>query len=81
MNGCWRHSALIERRPHPTHSRILQVTLTSEGRRRLEAANPAVRSLRRTIERDWTSDEIATVKNWLVAIAQRLERAAATRAA
>ena len=37
--------SLIERRPHPTHGRILQATLTSEGQRRLEAANPTVRAL------------------------------------
>jgi DNA-binding MarR family transcriptional regulator len=65
---------LIERRPHPTHGRILQVTLTAEGEQRLEAANPAVRDLEAAIERDFTDDEIATVKEWLVASAKRLER-------
>ena len=69
--------SLIERRPHPTHGRILQATLTSEGQRRLEAANPAVRAL----ERGLTADEIAAVKSWLVTSAQRLERAAESRAA
>jgi DNA-binding MarR family transcriptional regulator len=65
---------LIERRPHPTHGRILQVSLTAEGEQRLEAANPAVRGLEAAIERDFTDDEIATVKEWLVASAKRLER-------
>jgi DNA-binding MarR family transcriptional regulator len=73
--------SLIERRPHPTHGRILQATLTSEGQRRLEAANPAVRALEREIERGLTADEIAAVKSWLVTSAQRLERAAEPRAA
>jgi DNA-binding MarR family transcriptional regulator len=84
MNGVLatlEREALIERRPHPTHGRILQATLTSEGERRLEAANPAVRALRRTIERGFSSDEIATVKSWLVETAQRLERTAESRAA
>ena len=84
MNGVLatlEREALIERRPHPTHGRILQVTLTTEGQRRLEAAHPAVRALRRAIERDFTSDEIATVKSWLVATAQRLGRATESRAA
>jgi DNA-binding MarR family transcriptional regulator len=84
MNGVLatlERSSLIERRPHPTHGRILQATLTSEGRRRLKAANPAVQALRREIERDLTPDEIAIVKTWLVAIAQRLERATESRAA
>jgi DNA-binding MarR family transcriptional regulator len=73
--------ALIERRPHPTHGRILQATLTSEGQRRLEAANPSVRSLERGMERGLTSDEIVTVKTWLVEAAERLERPAKKRAA
>ena len=77
MNGVLatlEREALIERRPHPTHGRILQATLTSEGQRRLEAANPSIRALERAIERGSSSDEIATVKTWLVATAQRLER-------
>jgi DNA-binding MarR family transcriptional regulator len=73
--------ALIERRPHPTHGRILQATLTSEGQRRLEAANPSVRALERASEQGLSADEIATVKAWLVATAQRLERATESRAA
>ena len=84
MNGVLatlEREALIERRPHPTHGRILQATLTSEGRRRLEAANPSIRALHRTIERDLTPDQIATIKAWLVAAAQRLERTTESRAA
>jgi DNA-binding MarR family transcriptional regulator len=63
---------MIERHPHPTHGRILQVTLTSEGRRRLEAANPAVRALEAAVEQGFTADEIAIVKTWLVEAAKRL---------
>ena len=84
MNGVLatlEREALIERRPHPTHGRILQATLTSEGQRRLEAANPSIRALERATERDLSSDEIATVKTWLVATAQRLERITESRAA
>jgi DNA-binding MarR family transcriptional regulator len=66
--------ALIERRPHPTHGRILQVTLSSEGQQRLEAASPSVRAIEQEMERDLTSGEIATVKTWLVATAEGLER-------
>jgi hypothetical protein len=40
-----------------------------------------MRGLRRAIERDFTPDEIATVKRWLVTTAQRLERATESRAA
>src|SRR5262245_2865268 len=41
MNGViatLEREGLIERHSHPTHGRILQVTLTDEGQRRLEAA-------------------------------------------
>jgi DNA-binding MarR family transcriptional regulator len=72
---------LIERHPHPTHGRILQATLTSEGQRRLEAAARTRDALEREIERGLSSDEIATVKTWLVETAQRLERASESRAA
>jgi DNA-binding MarR family transcriptional regulator len=77
MNGVLatlEREGLIERRPHPTHGRILRVGLTAEGERRLEAANPAVRELEAAIERDFSDEEIATVKEWLVASAKRLER-------
>jgi DNA-binding MarR family transcriptional regulator len=84
MNGVLatlEREALIDRHPHPTHGRILQATLTSEGQRRLDAANPTVRALERAIERDFTSDEITTIKTWLVAGAQRLEQATESRTA
>ena len=78
MNGVLatlEREALIERHPHPTHGRILQARLTSEGRRRLEAANPSIRALERATERGLSPDEIAAVKTWLVTAAQRLESA------
>jgi len=84
MNGVLatlEREGLVERRPHPTHGRILQATLTGEGQRRLEAANPSIRALERATERDLTPDEIATVKTWLVTAAQRLEQVTEPRAA
>jgi DNA-binding MarR family transcriptional regulator len=75
MNGLiatLEREGLIERHPHPTHGRILQVALTGEGQRRLEAATPVVRGLEKAIEDDFTADEIATVKRWLVSSAERL---------
>ena len=84
MNGVLatlERQSLIERHPHPTHGRILQATLTREGQRRLEAAQPAIQRLERATEQDFSSDEIATVKAWLVATAQRLERPTRSRAA
>jgi hypothetical protein len=46
----------------------------SDVRRRLESANPAVRALEAAIEKDFTADQIGTVKAWLVASALRLEQ-------
>jgi DNA-binding MarR family transcriptional regulator len=84
MNGVLatlEHESLIERQQHPTHGRILQATLTGEGQRRLEAADPTVRGVERVIERDFPPKDIAIVKAWLVATAERLERISQSRAA
>jgi DNA-binding MarR family transcriptional regulator len=80
MNGVLaslERGGLVERHPHPTHGRILRVTLTDEGLRRLEAANPAVRELERAIEKDVAPEHIAVVKEWLVEAARRLDEIAA----
>ena len=77
MNGVLatlEREGLIERHPHPTHGRILQVTLTREGERRLEAATPAVRGLEDAIEEELAPDQVAAVKAWLVASAERLDK-------
>jgi DNA-binding MarR family transcriptional regulator len=70
-------AALVERRAHATHGRILQATLTAEGKRRLQAATPAVAALERAIEKGLDGDELVAVKSWLVSTAQRLEDRAA----
>ena len=81
MLATLERDGLVERHPHPRHGRILQVTLTHEGERRLEAATPAVRGLESAIERDLAPDQIAAVKAWLVASAQRLEEITTSRGA
>jgi DNA-binding MarR family transcriptional regulator len=76
MNGVLatlERNRLVDRRPHPTHGRILQVNLTGEGERRLKAATPSVRALDREIEDGLGPGQIAAVKKWLVASAERLE--------
>jgi DNA-binding MarR family transcriptional regulator len=76
MNGVLatlERDGLVERRPHPTHGRILQVTLTPEGQRRLDATTPAVRRLEKAIEKGLDQDQLAVVKAWLVESAKRLE--------
>ena len=84
MNGVLatlERDGLVERHPHPTHGRILQVTLTRDGERRLAAATPAVQALEKAIEEDIPADQITAVKAWLVASAQRLEGITASREA
>jgi DNA-binding MarR family transcriptional regulator len=76
MNGVLatlERNGLVDRRPHPTHGRVLQVDLTPEGQQRLEAATPSVRALEKTIEEDLGPAQIAAIKAWLVASAERLE--------
>ncbi len=76
MNGVLatlERAGLVERHPHPTHGRILQVDLTNEGKRRLKAARPAVRRLEATIEARFTRQEMGIIKRWLVESALRLE--------
>ena len=79
MNGVLatlEREGLVERRPHATHGRILQTSLTPEGRSRLDAATPAVRAVERSIERDLSVDQVGALKGWLVATAERLRREA-----
>src|SRR3954468_5658096 len=62
MNGVLatlEREGLVERRAHATHGRILQVTLTGEGERRLAAATPAVRQLERSIEEGLSERQLA----------------------
>ena len=74
--GTLEREALVARRAHPAHGRILQVFLTDEGRRRLDRATPRVRSVERAVEAGLTAAEVVTVKEWLVGTARRLDRSA-----
>jgi DNA-binding MarR family transcriptional regulator len=74
--GTLEREALVARHAHPTHGRILQVFLTDEGRRRLDRATPRVRAVERAAEAGLTVAEVATVKEWLVDAARRLDRSA-----
>jgi len=74
MNGViagMQRDGLIERRPHPTHGRILEVVLSGEGRRRLEASTRAVRKLEAAMEKGFGDEQVGAVKEWLVTVAQR----------
>jgi DNA-binding MarR family transcriptional regulator len=84
MNGVLailERDGLVERHSHPTHGRILQVDLTSRGKRRLEQAQPVIRALEAAVEDEFSAREIAAAKRWLVATAERLQRTPAPRPA
>jgi DNA-binding MarR family transcriptional regulator len=80
MNGVvatLERAGIVERHPHPTHGRILQVTLTDEGERRLAAARPAVDRLEGLVEEGYSDEQIAMIREWLVTAAQRMVKDAA----
>jgi DNA-binding MarR family transcriptional regulator len=75
MNGILvtlERDGLVERRPHPTHGRILQVSLTDEGQRRLESARPAVDALEAALDDGLSDEQIGLVREWLVTAAKRM---------
>jgi hypothetical protein len=76
-----KREGLIDRHPHPRHGRILQLALTQEGKRGLDAGTPSVRALKEAIEMDLTPDQKAAIKNWLVTSAQRLKAVTTSRGA
>jgi DNA-binding MarR family transcriptional regulator len=63
---------LVQREPHPTHGRILEVFPTEEGLRRFKAARPAIRRLEGTMCDGFSAAEVETVKRWLVRSADAL---------
>jgi DNA-binding MarR family transcriptional regulator len=75
MNGVvmtLERAGIVERHPHPTHGRILQVTLTDEGERRLAAARPAVDRLEGLVDKGYSDEQLALIHEWLVTAAQRM---------
>jgi DNA-binding MarR family transcriptional regulator len=61
-----QREGLIERRPHPTHGRILEIHPTAEGKRRLDLAYPSVIELEDRITSGTSEDQLAVIKQWLV---------------
>jgi DNA-binding MarR family transcriptional regulator len=57
---------LVDREPHPTHGRILEIYATEEGLRRFKAARPFIRRLETTMCEGFDATQLATVKRWLV---------------
>ena len=67
-----QRDGLIERRPHPTHGRILEIHPTSEGLHRLERAYPSVIELEDRMTTDTSEHQLGVIKQWLVRTAVSL---------
>ena len=63
---------LVERTPHPTHGRILEIYATDEGMQRFQSALPFIRRLETTMSKSLTTSELPIVKRWLVESARAL---------
>ena len=74
-------SGLVERTPHPTHGRILEIYPTDEGTRRFNAALPFIRRLETTMSKSLNETELMIVKRWLVESARALSSTRKSRQA
>jgi len=70
---------LVERTPHPTHGRILEIYATDEGTQRFQSALPFIRRLEATMTKSLGTAELPIVKRWLVESARALSGERTTR--
>jgi DNA-binding MarR family transcriptional regulator len=70
---------LVERRPHSTHGRILQIFPTDKGMRRLRETYPIVIELENRIAEGLSERQLAGIKRWLVRTAQMMHETRASR--
>lgn len=68
VNGL-EEQGLVERRPHPSHGRVVEIHPTAEGLRRLELSYPVVTELEDRIAAGLGPRKLADLKRWLVDIA------------
>jgi DNA-binding MarR family transcriptional regulator len=64
--GGLERAGLVERRPHATHGRILELFPTDEGARQVRATYPLVTALEDRIAAGLSPRQLADVKRWLV---------------
>lgn len=65
VNGM-RRDGLVDRRPHPTHGRVLEVRATALGRKRFRAAQPAITALEERLSGGLGARDLALVRRWMV---------------
>jgi DNA-binding MarR family transcriptional regulator len=59
----------IQRRPHETHGRILEIELSESGIALLETCRKRVHTIERELLEGFTSSEAKAVRRWLVHVA------------
>jgi DNA-binding MarR family transcriptional regulator len=67
------NSALIERRQHPEHGRVLQTTLTAAGQQRVAQAHHIVRRIEERMVRNLDQAARQQLFHWLQECTQALE--------
>jgi len=65
-------NGLVERRPHATHGRILEIRPTKQGIRRLDQVYPTVIELEDRITADMSQRQLGVVRRWLVQTARTM---------
>ena len=63
---------LVRRERHPTHGRVLRLFPTAAGKRRLQAAYPAVIELEDRIAEHLSPRQLTAIKQWLVDAAKAM---------
>jgi len=73
VNGMLR-DGLVERRPHPTHGRVLELRATPLGRKRFRAAQPVIAALEERLSGGLGARDLALVRRWMVEATVALSR-------
>lgn len=66
-------SKLIERQPHPTHGKVLTVSLTTEGARRVASCHAAIAAIEDRMLKDLGVRERSTLRSLLERCAASLD--------
>ena len=67
----------IERAPHPTDQRLIQLTLSAKGRKIYDAIVPRALALEADLTRGMSRAEVAQIHELLDRLSQRIEAVAA----
>ena len=71
-------SGFIERTAHPSHRKILCLTITARGTARLTEARATTREIETILKGELDADEALLVRQWLTRVAVKLSSSEAT---